>query len=197
MDYYQEIILRPDTEIPLNFIWSKFYLQLHLSLVEQQNKEEPLSIGVSFPDYQLADKSKDQQKTSLGTKLRVFAKSEAELISLNLAHHLSRLEEYALLSAIKKVPQTATYAIYQRYRPKIATSKIRRHAKRQGISFSEALERFCEAKEKTSHLPYIKINSLSNQNLFYLFIDKKPTDKKADHGFGTYGLSQNSTVPEF
>lgn len=51
MNYYQEITLIPQAEIPQHFILSKVYTQLHLALVDRQHQYGNLIIGISFPEY--------------------------------------------------------------------------------------------------------------------------------------------------
>ena len=58
LNYFQEITIIPDPEIPPYFIWSKLFTQLHIALAEMKNKHSIESIGVSFPDYHFDKKGK-------------------------------------------------------------------------------------------------------------------------------------------
>ena len=51
MKNYIEITLLPSAEITLSFLWEKLYQQLHLALVEIQDSDKSVSVGVSFPKY--------------------------------------------------------------------------------------------------------------------------------------------------
>ena len=46
MNYYQELSLLPQEEIPINFLWSKVFQQIHLGLVEMQDDQLRVPIGV-------------------------------------------------------------------------------------------------------------------------------------------------------
>ena len=83
MHYYIELTLIKDSEISPYFIWSKLYTQLHLALVEMQDTNAQVPIGVSFPEYNVGE-SKGKKLMLLGSKLRIFAQDEATLTKLNL-----------------------------------------------------------------------------------------------------------------
>ncbi len=73
--------------------------------------------------------------------------------------------------------------------------------KRGDIGFDEALVRYSNAVI-TTDLPYIQLLSLStsdeqDKKRFKLFIEKKPAEKSETQIFSTYGLSSQSSVPEF
>src|SRR5690625_5385178 len=95
MRFYQEITLIKTPDISPYFVWSKLYTQVHLALVEQQNPDKTVSIGVSFPAYHYVE-NEDGGYGTLGDKLRVFANSEQELERLNLQkrseEHTSELQ---------------------------------------------------------------------------------------------------------
>ncbi len=59
MKHYIDIILLPDPEIPLYFLWEKVYQQLHLALVEIKEPDNKVKVGVAFPQY-------DEQQHQLG-----------------------------------------------------------------------------------------------------------------------------------
>ena len=56
MKYFVEMTLLSNSEISLNFIWSKLFGQLHLGLVEMQDDQGRVPIGISFPDYVAGEK---------------------------------------------------------------------------------------------------------------------------------------------
>lgn len=227
MEYYQEITLRPGPEIPLNFLWTKVYTQIHLALVAQKDTPEGGSFGVSFPEYTVKEKTveqipdaalmpsqpdtkqnasipktrqgKGQHGQTLGGKLRIFAPSEEALQKLNVEKALSRLLDYVRLTNIRRTPVKIIkgYATYSREHAAASQQqKARRFARRHNLSLTEALSRF-PATNSTPALPYIQMKSLTNQQKFNLFIKKQSAAHPQLHPFSLYGLSLQSTVPEF
>lgn len=204
MKFYQEITLIDQAEISPYFIWSKLYTQLHIALAEIKDVNDKVNIGVSFPEY-IFEKKTDQQKAkvNLGTKLRLFAQSEADLKQLDLRKWLDRLEDYVHITSIREVPQDIKgYAIYKRKQVKTNAQRLARHrVKRGDIGFDEALARYSNVVTTTA-LPYIEMKSLSNstssdEKRFKLFIEKQTAEKSETQVFSTYGLSSASSVPEF
>lgn len=221
MKVYQEITIIKTPEISPYFIWSKLYTQLHLALVEQQNPDKTVDIGVSFPEYHCQNKD-SKSSAFLGSKLRVFANSQAALEQLNLAHWLSRLADYVHTTSIKEVPNhVSEYLQVARYRPNLNMERLtrrfmRRESKRTGreISFEEAQEMqnqrlvdeakvtIEEAKARyinpeVKDLPYIKMKSLSGEREFSLLINQQPVEQHQQGSFSTYGLSSKATVPNW
>jgi CRISPR-associated endonuclease Csy4 len=194
MKYYQELTLIPNAEISSYFIWSKLYTQLHLGLVEIQNQQGAVPVGVSFPEFMQKGK-----KNLLGNKLRIFAVEQSTLESLDLPKWLARLADYINCSDTRLVPErVSSYSTYQRYHPKTNMARLaRRYAKRNNISYEEALSNYSNFKEKQCDLPFIRLKSLTNSNYFELFIKKNMVEELINKGFNTYGLSSISSVPEF
>ena len=193
MQYYIELTLLPGVEIPLYFLWEKLYQQVHLALVEQQDEQGKVAIGAAFPGY-------DDKQFQLGCKLRLFAKTKEELTALDLEKWLARLLDYVHLSTIRQVPEQFAYAIFKRLQPKTKGGNerlARRKAKRQGISYNEALAIISKRKEKSSKAPFIHVKSLSSDERYRLIIDRIPARESCFAGFSTYGLSPVSTVPVF
>ncbi|WP_121628847.1 type I-F CRISPR-associated endoribonuclease Cas6/Csy4 [Poseidonibacter antarcticus] len=196
MKYYIDIKLESDTEISLGFIWEKVYAQMHLAMVNQKDSEGMCKVGFSFPKY-------ESKVFPIGDILRLFAPTKEELKLLNIEEYLKRLSEYVLISEIKEVPTNINaYVTFSRKQFKINKERlVRRQAKRQGISIEEARENYKdfdeENKRKENKLPYINMNSLSNQNKMKVFIDKTVKTEVIKGLFTTYGLSKTSTVPYF
>jgi CRISPR-associated endonuclease Csy4 len=203
MEFYQEITLMEQAEISIHFLWSKVYTQLHLAFVEQQNEQEKIPFGVSFPQYKV---NQQKQSSFLGLKIRVFAHSEIELRQLNLEKWLERLIDYVHLTKPREVPQDKVvgYALFYRVNPRLSLKqRIANQAQRRNISLDEAKQHFEKYVEQPMLEPYISLKSLSakreeNIDRFYnLYIGKSPADEAKDGKFGTYGLSRTVTVPEF
>lgn len=196
MKYYQELTIIPSFEIPLHFIWSKVYQQMHLAFVEMQDQNGVVPFGASFPQYQYENK-----KGIIGEKIRVFANSEKELNELGIKKWLQRLNDYVHITGIREVPEKkAGYAVYRRvHQDNSAEHKAARFLKRHKeelIEYEQAVKMF-SLKKSVCYLPYIKQKSLTNSNTFRLYIAKSYCEEDVYDGFGTYGLSNTSTVPEF
>ena len=198
MRYYQEITLLPSLEIPLSFLWTKVYGQLHLGLVSMKDEKDCVSIGVSFPAYQAISHKRGEKGGGLGTRLRLFAKDASELEALGVEKLLARLRDYVHITGIRPVPERLNgYAVYRRFHQiKSVGQKARRFAKRHAIAREEA-EKLFPSERPEKKFPYLQLNSLTNQNRFSLFIAKETTEQPAEGTFNVYGLSTGATVPEF
>ena len=215
MKFYLEITLLPNPEVGVNFLWSKVFQQIHLGLVEMQDNQRQVPIGLSFPEYVIGDKY-----SLLGSKLRLFANDEAMLKQFDTAKWLARLSDYVHSTSIRPVPEKIIgYAIYQREQPKTNPERLaRRYAKRHGVDFDTALNglvdlkstekplnadfkiqfRYCEMTKKNIASPFIRLKSMSSEQTFCLWIKKIPADTKTSATyFSSYGLSAVSSVPEF
>ena len=200
MKYYIEVTLIENPELVAYQLWSKLYTQLHIALAEMKNSDNKVNIGVSFPQYRF---NQTKGVGFLGEKLRIFAQSEAELQTLDLKKWLDRLTDYVHMTSIREVPEKVKgYAIYKRKQVKTNAQRLARHrVKRGDIGFDEALARYSNVLT-TTDLPYIQMLSLStsdeqDKKRFKLFIEKQSAQQSATHVFSTYGLSSESSVPEF
>lgn len=196
MNYYLELTIIGNPELTPYQIWSKLYTQLHLAFVEQKDAQGKTVYGVSFPQYRtLADK----KIAYLGYKLRVFAPTEQALSALNLDKWLERLVDYIHISRIRSVPNDIKgYANYYRATPKmILDERITHQAKRHGVPYHKAAERFEGYKEQSLVYPHIQLTSQTNHQSYPLYIGKQTAEVLTDGRFGTYGLSRTSSVPEF
>lgn len=188
MKYYQEITLLPDDMgISTAFLWSKVFFQLHLALAAEKEKRGKGIFAVSFPQY---------QKEGLGNKLRVFAENETDLEDLHLACVLQRFQEYLHITGVRPVRRSHGWAVYKRYQPDSSVhQKAKRYSKRHHVAYEEACS-LMKSKKKEK-LPYIPLHSASNGQTFSLFIQKTTADEEHIQSFSAYGLSTDSTVPEF
>ena len=200
MNYYIEVTLMENDQFSPYELWSQLYPQLHLALVEAKNADNKVSIGFSFPQYRF---HQDKGVGFIGTKLRLFAESEANLKKLDIRRWLERLEDYVHVTSIREVPNDIkNYAIYKRKQVKTNAQRLARHrVKRGDIGFDEALARYSNVVT-TTNMPYIEMKSLStsdqqSEKRFKLFIEKQSAEKSETQVFSTYGLSSVSSVPEF
>ena len=199
MKFYQEITLIDQAEISSYFIWSKLYTQLHIALVESKDSANKTNIGISFPQYIYEEKIDDQKaKINMGKKLRLFAQSETDLQKLDIKKWLDRLTDYIHVTSIREVPENVKgYAIYKRKQVKTNAERLARHRiKRQNITFQEAVK-LAEKFVMTTDLPFIQMKSLTSDKMFKLFIEKRNAELSETQIFSTYGLSSESSVPEF
>lgn len=192
MHHYMELSLLEAPEIPLHFLWRKAYQQLHLAFVGIKNEQGRIELGVSFPEY-------GSKKRFLGSKLRIFSQQKEQLEQLDCSNKLAGLSDYLHLTQIRQVPENIRgYACFKRVQSKSSNARLaRRRAKRHSIRYEAALGELSEHIETHSLAPFIQIESLSNQNKFPLFIQKLPKTDVNPGKFSTYGLSSQSTVPEF
>jgi len=213
MKFYMEITLLPNPEVGVHFLWSKVFQQIHLGLVEIQDEQGCVPIGVTFPEYVIGEKY-----SVLGCKLRLFAEHEATLRQFNASYWLARLSDYVHCTSIRPVPEKLSgFATYQREHPKTNKERLaRRYAKRHNMAFETALHstidltakappdadyktqfRYCDMPQKTVATPFIRLTSLSGGQTFCLWIKKTVVAEPSGAAFSSYGLSAVSTVPEF
>lgn len=194
MRFYQEITLIPNPDVNRHFLWSKVYQQIHLGLVEVQNEQGKVPIGISFPEYVIGEKY-----NSLGGKCRLFAQDEAMLKQFDTDKWLDRLNDYVHWTRIRAVPDAINgYATYQRLQPKTSPERLaRRYASRHLVDYGDALQRYNGMASASVSAPFIRLKSLSSEQTFCLWIEKKTTSKPCVERFSTYGLSAKATVPEF
>lgn len=203
MKYYIELALNDHLKIKMYDLLSKCYMQLHLAFVEQKDEHNKVLFGVSFPEYHFDD---NKQFGMLGTKLRIFSDSESELQALNLSNWLNRLLDYVHISSIREVPKSIkSYATYSRKQFKGEkrleerfNQKVEHCSKLHHISLEEAQKRYEKRSPDPISLPFIQLESLTTKQSFRLFIERRLFDEPtAKNVFSTYGLSTESTVPEF
>ncbi|WP_299330201.1 type I-F CRISPR-associated endoribonuclease Cas6/Csy4 [uncultured Psychrobacter sp.] len=198
LTHFQEITIIPDPEIAPYFIWSKLFNQLHIALADIKNEHGIDSIGVSFPDYHYD--SKKEQSSKLGLKLRVFASSQKDLETLNLAKWLERLTDYMHIKGIKEVGDKATgYVSVHRYRFKPVDVQAESLAKKLGVSYEEAMVTVTK-RTPEKRLPYVQMRSQTNQSNYRLRVLQLPCDTQKAGSFNTYGMNgmeDHVTVPHW
>ncbi|MGX9460357.1 type I-F CRISPR-associated endoribonuclease Cas6/Csy4 [Shewanella sp. A14] len=197
MNYYQEITLLPDVEIPLGFIWQNVFQQVHIALVENKISPNQSAIAVGFPDYK-------QGSFPLGSKLRLFAQEQSQLEKLAIADWLTRFKDYAHIKGIKPVPAEATFVSFTRKHIKSAEridremqQKAQRWATKSGTPLNECLTELEKTKPSgQSKLPFIFLHSQETKrrspdenSKFPLFINRIEVDGKQNGIFDCYGLS--------
>lgn len=219
MKFFQEITILYDPEISYYVTWTQLYAKIHRALAKEAKAkygEEAKhgDIGVSFPEYACFEKN-GETIAILGSKLRVFAKTRIELEALNLNQWLECLTDYVHIKSIKDVPENSTHIIVKRFRQtKNQDGKTRNYANKRGKSFEEIKTARIEHIAKTRNIsledaqsaydnpvlekrPYILMTSGSNKHKFSLEIEQIEAGQPKSGTFSTYGLSPNSTVPDW
>jgi CRISPR-associated endonuclease Csy4 len=193
MWFFQDVILQPTEDISASFLWSKVYRQVHLALVNSKDEQGIIRCGVAFPEY-------SDETPTLGHQLRLLAPEESDLQHLNLTEALKRFTpDYVRIKAIRPVPVRACkgFVTYSRYQPEATVMrKARRYAKRHDMSIEEAQKLFPALTHKVQY-PYIQLESMTNHHRFSLFIQKKEAVEQPCEGFSAYGLSTETSVPDF
>lgn len=195
MIYYQEILIKPSFDISVYFIWEKLFKQIHLAIASTTKDKSHFNIGVSFPGYDLRNK-----RNGLGNLLRLHAKSEEALVSLNITDSLRSLTDMLEIVPIASVQadKIECYAIFRRKQVRSSSERLaRRYAKRHQLSYTEAVKIYNDKEDELTSLPFINFDSLSTGSRFKLFIERKKVVTAVDGYFNSYGLSQQATVPLF
>ncbi len=196
MKYFIELTLIGTNDFYFYQLWSKVYTQLHLAFVEIKDQDDKINVGVSLPEYQF---NEEKKIGFLGTKLRIFANTEEELQKIDIKSRLERLNDYVHISSTREVPEhkITSYSTFSRKQVKTSAERLARHRiKRGNIDFTEAKNRY-QNVVTTTDLPFIQLKSLTNQQPFKLFIEKRVSKRSIESKFSTYGLSSTSSVPEF
>lgn len=196
MKYFLEVDLIGMPQSPMYHLWSGVYSQLHLALTELQAALGEGKVGVAFPEYVF---DAEAQMGKLGSKLRVFAADAALLQQLNLAQHLRRYADYVQMSDIRAVPASVRGQVsFARVQVKSGAERAaRRLLKRHPeLDYATELTRL-QGLSEHSALPFIHMHSLSSEQPFRLFVAKTVQPQAQTGDFGTYGLSNVATVPDF
>ncbi|UJF25019.1 type I-F CRISPR-associated endoribonuclease Cas6/Csy4 [Suttonella sp. R2A3] len=199
MNYYQELILLSDPGISPYFIWGKLYKQLHIALANIHNNYGINNIGVSFPNYRF-EQGDEKTFATLGNKLRIFAKHEHDLQTLNIAKWLERLTDYVQNESIEYVPDNTGHIIVQRYRHYNEQKQAEKFAAFKDIPYKDALEHCKKYKRDNQSYPFINLKSEGNNHFYKLAIKQEKADKPVQGTFNTYGinnLSNKVTVPHW
>ena len=198
MYYFIEMSLLPDDSVSRGFVMGKVMNVLHLCFVNLQKEIGYNPVGLAFPEYCYDPEAKGTAKASLGTKIRLYAQTEAHLEALNLKQQFSRFEDYVHVRGIKSVAaQGLSFVCFKRVQVQTSSERLaRRRAQFTGESLAQARARYVEFIPEQSDLPSVALHSHSNQHLFRLFIAKQPAAAPTEWQFNTYGLSDTVGVPD-
>jgi len=183
MNYYIDILIKPDAEMRENVLLNKVYSKCHKGLNDLNSKE----IGVSFPQYTVI----------LGRLLRLHG-TESKLAELQAANWLGALEGYCDVSSIQSVPADIAYRTISRKQSNMTEAKLRRLIKRGSISAEEAKAYKGTMFQKGLNNAYVELESSSNGQKYRRYIEFGELKSEPVNGeFDQFGLSKTGTVPWF
>lgn len=197
MKYYIDITLLLSDDIGHYFLWEKVYQQLHIALVDFQKTNGNSEIGIGFPEF-------NAKNNRLGRKARLFAITHSAIEQFNAHQWLDRLQDYVHITTVRDVPVSIKgYESFSRLQVKCGNPEryARRAAKRQGISYEQALENRKSMLPTKVKNPFVWMKSLSSDNRFRLIIQHTLLNTKVleyeEIGFDSYGLAKNGALPSF
>lgn len=183
MDCYIEIKLKPDAEMRENVLLNMVYKKLHKAFFDLNN----ISIGVSFPDYQIM----------LGKRIRLQG-TTSDLENLQSQNWLGALAGYCDISELKKIPEQVQYRVISRKQSSMTKAKLNRLIKRGTIQPEKIREYKAKMFSMGLDNPYVELESNSNGHKHRRYIEFGPLlDKPVDGQFDQFGLSKTATVPWF
>ncbi len=183
MDYYLDIKVVPDEEVPIYFIRNKVYSKLHKALFTLQASD----IGVSFPLYNI----------KLGDIIRIHGNKE-KLIKLQAENWLGGMVGYCSVSPIQAIPDETVYCTVSRIQSTMTEAKLRRLLKRDSITQDEIKGYKAKMFQQGLDNPYLEIESSSNGHKHRRYIAFGDIVKLPVQGeFDFFGLSKTATIPWF
>jgi len=183
MDFYIDITVIPDAEMPVNCLLNMVYTKLHKSLVDLNTN----SIGVSFPAH----------KVLLGNCLRIHG-SNSSLAELQLKNWLGGASGYCQVGDMLTVPQNCQFRTIKRIQTTMSQSKLNRLIKRGSISDDEVKAYKAKMFAKGLDNPYLELESASNGHRHRRYIAfGELLDKPVIGVFDQFGLSKTATIPWF
>ncbi|RAP35385.1 type I-F CRISPR-associated endoribonuclease Cas6/Csy4 [Candidatus Marinamargulisbacteria bacterium SCGC AAA071-K20] len=183
MNFFINIELKPDSEMPVNRLLNNVYTKLHETLCDVNST----SIGISFPRY----------KVLFGNMLRIHG-SEGDLSQLQKMSWLGGISGYCDISGITAVPDGVQFRTISRKQTTMSQAKLNRLLKRGTISADDV--KVYKAKMFTKGLdnPYVELVSRSNGHKHRRYIEFGELLNNPVNGeFDQFGLSKTATVPWF
>lgn len=183
MEYYLDIKIVPDEEVPVYFIRNKIYTKFHKTLSALKSSD----IAISFPCY----------KVVLGDVIRIHS-SEDRLIEFQAQNWLGGLSGYCELTNVKAIPNEVKYRTVSRVQSNMTASKLRRLIKRSTINATEANQYKAKMFSQGLDNPYLELESSSNGHKHRRYIQfGKLLDDAVLGEFDQFGLSKTATIPWF
>jgi CRISPR-associated endonuclease Csy4 len=184
MDFYIDLILQGDEEIPIYFIRNKVFIKLHKALYDLKES----SIGISFPKY----------NTKLGNVIRIHGQ-KLRLNALQRDNWLGGLIGYCDVSDILPIPKKIKgHQTISRIRQNMSNAKLQRLFKRDSISNNDIEDYKVKMITQGLDNAYFELKSTSNKQLYRRYIQFGEMKTQAVKGeFDSFGLSKTATVPIF
>lgn len=197
MYYFIELSLIPDESVSTGFVMSKVMDVLHLCFVNLQKDVGHNPVGLAFPKYRYDPEAKGEVKGHLGSQIRLYAQTEAQLEALNLKQQLRRFEDYVHLRTVRELDRANFgFVCFKRVQFRSSAERLaRRRTHYLDESYEQALQHFQDFAEQQSDLPFVHLHSQSSEQAFRLFIAKQAVDAPTDWKFSSYGLSATVGVP--
>ena len=188
MTHYTDIHILSLPEIAPQHIMEKLFARVHLALAELNCSD----IGLSFPDV-------NEKRPSLGQRLRLHGSEPGLRSLLDKTGIAATMRDYLRLGAILPIPDQVSFRQVRRAQSKSSVERLRRRlAKRHNLSMEEAAARIPASAAKQLDLPFIRVQSQSSGQFFYLFIHHGAIGQTPTPGeFNAYGLSTEATIPWF
>ncbi len=184
MDFYIDLVMQADEEVPVYFIRNKVFAKFHKALDDLKQN----SIGVSFPKY----------KTKLGDVIRVHGE-KSNLDTLQKSNWLGGLAGYCEVSGVLPVPRKiGGYRTVSRIRQNMTISKLQRLINRGSISDEEVRNYKTKMFATGLENPYLELQSSSNGHKHRRYIQFGELNEEMIKGeFDQFGLSKKATIPWF
>ena len=183
MEFYIDIKLHPDAEMPINRLLSAIYSKFHKALCDLESE----SIGVSFPAHRVL----------LGNLIRIHG-SSVKLAALQQLNWIGGLIGYCEVGQMQSVPENCKYRTLGRKQPTMTQAKLNRLLKRGSITETEAKQYKAKMYAKGLDSPYLALQSGSNGHYHRRYIEFSVLQEKPITGqFDQFGLSRTATVPWF
>lgn len=183
MNFYVDILIKPDAEMRLNVLLNSIYTKLHKTLCDLR----VTSIGISFPKY----------KVTLGNVLRIHGDKTA-LNDLQSLDWLGGMSGYCNVSKIAPVPDGVKFRNVSRIQATMSQSKLNRLLKRGSITEEEAKNYRAKMFTRGLDNPYVELVSGSSGHKHRRYIKfGELLDAPVAGSFDQFGLSKTATVPWF
>ena len=184
MNYYIDIQIQPDAEMPENELLNKVYSKFHKALFDLQAND----IGVSFPEY----------RVKLGRTLRIHA-TENRLAQLQQLDWLGGLGGgYCKVSNIQAIPEKVMYRTVSRIQTTMSSAKLQRLIKRGTIAENAIKQYKAKLFERGLDNAFLEINSASNGHKHRRYLEFGELTATPTSGqFNYFGLSKTATIAWF
>ncbi|WP_440617729.1 type I-F CRISPR-associated endoribonuclease Cas6/Csy4 [Cysteiniphilum sp. 6C5] len=183
MNYYLNIVIKPDAEMRLNFLLNNIYTKLHKALCDLNLT----NIGVSFPKYSI----------TLGNVLRIHS-DRTTLQKLQNSNWIDGMHGYCKISEIQLVPAGAKFRTISRVQTTMSNAKLKRLQKRGSISVDEVKQYKAKMYNQGLDNPYLELVSASNGHKHRRYIAfGELQDHPTSGQFDFFGLSKEATIPWF